>query len=247
MAQDSKRKAAISDRLRDASLDALAAFSTTQVLLLTGYCPVMGTSVAIVTREGRMGAIVPEDEMDLAQATSDAELIGYSPSTLNELTTASTSLAVPLRQLFTRFNLSGKLIGIAVEGGAQPASYLSTHRFRSSAAALLERTDAGASVAGADAIFDELEAVKTPIELDQIRRACRLAAAAFTEAEKIIEPGRREDEIAADVEARFKKVAHEHFERAQGHFFCMSGPRNSYLASGPTHARGAGRSKLAIR
>jgi Xaa-Pro aminopeptidase len=84
----------------------------------------------------------------------------------------------------------------------------------------------------ADAVFDELEAVKTAIEVDHIHRACRLAAAGFGEAAEIIEPGRREDEVAADIEARFNKVALDGFERASVYFFCMSGPHESYEASG---------------
>jgi Xaa-Pro aminopeptidase/Xaa-Pro dipeptidase len=232
VAQDPQRKAAIGHRLSETSLGALVAFSPTHVLLLTGYCPVMGTSVAIFTRDGGVGAVVPNDELDLAKATSDAELIGYHPATLDELTTPARALIDPLRELCRKLDLSGVPLGTALHGSAQTASYLSTHRFRHSRAALLEQACPGTSLHSADTIFEELEAVKTPVELDQIRRACRLAAAGFDEAATIIKAGTREDQIAANIEARFSKVALDGFERADGTFFCMSGPHNSYEASG---------------
>ena len=87
------------------------------------------------------------------------------------------------------------------------------------------------AVVSADCMFDRLKSVKTATEMDHIRRASQLAANAFAEAERAIAPGRREDEVAADIGAAFARIASDGFERGAGYFFCMSGP-NSAKAAG---------------
>ena len=42
--------------------------SASAVLLLTGYWPVMGASVAVFTKEGEVQVVLPEDEVELAAA-----------------------------------------------------------------------------------------------------------------------------------------------------------------------------------
>jgi len=46
--------------VQESRLAALPSFSPTEILLLTGYWPVMGTSLAICTREGNVCAVVPD-------------------------------------------------------------------------------------------------------------------------------------------------------------------------------------------
>jgi Xaa-Pro dipeptidase len=88
-----------------------------------------------------------------------------------------------------------------------------------------------ATVVAADKTLDRLKAVRTSIELEQLRSASRLAAVGFRAAEQLIEAGRIEIEIAAECEAAFNRVACDGFERGRGYFFCMSGP-NSAKAAG---------------
>ena len=85
MAKDPQRRDMILQALQESRLEALASFSPTEVLLLTGYWPVMGMSLAICTRKGEVCAIVPEDELELAKATSDVEFFTYRPETLDRL------------------------------------------------------------------------------------------------------------------------------------------------------------------
>ena len=87
------------------------------------------------------------------------------------------------------------------------------------------------SAVSADATLIRLMAVKTPTELDLLRRVCQRAAIGFHAARNAIVAGRREDEIAAEIEGAFARGANDGFERSKGYFFCMSGP-NSYKASG---------------
>ena len=102
MAIDSVRRNSIVESLKRSELVALASLSPSEVLLLTGYWPVMGQSLAVFSREGERYCIVPEDELDLAKKTSDAEFIPYKPATLDKLTTPAAALIQPTRELFGR-------------------------------------------------------------------------------------------------------------------------------------------------
>jgi Xaa-Pro aminopeptidase len=231
MASDPQRHNSILREIEGSEFAALASFSPTEVLLLTGYWPVMGSSLAIFTRAGDVCGIVPEDEMELARATSDAEFISYKPGSLHRISTSADALLEPLKDLAKRAPLNGGPIGTTLGGGSQPASYLSIHHYRDTTVPLLRHAYADANVVSADAVFDRLQSIKTSVELDQLRRACSLAGFGFNEASSAIARGRREDEVAADIGAAFARVANRGFERGQGYFFCMSGP-NSYKAYG---------------
>src|SRR3954471_16432124 len=52
--------------LRDADLDAVLCALPSNVLLLSGYWPVVGTSIAVATRDGAR-SVTPADEADLAR------------------------------------------------------------------------------------------------------------------------------------------------------------------------------------
>ncbi len=208
------------------------------MLLLTGYWPVMGTSLAVATREGHVVCVVP-GRAELAKATSNADFISYKPHTLDSLSRASQSLELPVKELASRMHFVAGEIGTDTRMGMQPASYQSTNYFRESIVPLLQKAFPGASVVPADCILSQLKSIKTSIELDQLRRACRLAAVAFGETRRAIAPGRREDEIAAEMEAAFAKVAIDGFERGRGYFSACPGrtrPRPPALSPEPAAA-----------
>ena len=61
---DTERKSWIQQALAEANLDAVICALPSDVLLLTGYWPVIGASVAICFREGPTILLVPEDEKE---------------------------------------------------------------------------------------------------------------------------------------------------------------------------------------
>lgn len=75
MAIDPQRRRPAVTALNAAGMEALACFSPPDVLLISGYWPVMGKSSAFLTRENALGVPLPEDEAELAEAASDAHLI----------------------------------------------------------------------------------------------------------------------------------------------------------------------------
>ena len=231
MKNDPQRRHLLQQAIHDAGLAGLLCCSPTDVLLLTGYWPVMGASVAVASADGNVSAIVPKDEVELAKATSDAEILPYEPETLHRLSDPATSLADPLHQLLGQLGLSKGKLGLALSDGTLAVPYQAINAFRNSIVTTLQSAAAQATPVDASETLAALKGVLTTVELDQLRHASRLASAGFTEAEKAIVAGRREDEVAADINAAFARVANDGFQRGVGFYFCMSGP-NSAKAAG---------------
>ena len=204
--------------MKETGLDALVCTLPADVLLLTGYFPVVGTSVALATRDCEVLLLVPEDEQDLAECCAD-----------HMVTMKSGDTGEVRRRLSENFHLQGKVIGFECGECYEPASYISMHLYSE---ALLSVFD-GANLRPADELLSRMKAVLTPIELDRLRRACRIAAIAFELGRKSLAPGLKETEAAAHFESPLTTVGtgFEGVERAGGEVSCMSGV-NSAKASG---------------
>ena len=66
--RDGERVRRVRDALQTAGLGAVVCSLPENVLLLSGYWPVVGDAVAIARREGRIAVIEPEDQQDLADS-----------------------------------------------------------------------------------------------------------------------------------------------------------------------------------
>ena len=228
MAIDPTRHARTIAALKDSHYDAVICSSATEVLLLTGYWPVMGASVAIFTADGEVKVIVPDDEVELVKKTSSAEIVPYKPAGLHTLESPLTQLHKPLRSVMERIALSKAKIGLQLNEGIQPSSYAVSNEFRSSLMCLLQGLLADATFVSCDDLLETMKAVKTLKELESLQTASRVASVGFTELAKSIEPGLRETEIAAKAQAAFETTRQaEILQRSYGYFFCMSGPNSA--------------------
>ncbi len=231
MRDDSERQNRVVAAMAAAGLDAMVCSSPSEVLLLTGYWPIMGGSVAIVTRGGERSLLLPEDEKSLAEAMTSATLVPYKPATKDSLKPPMEALAAPLASTLERLRLGQALVGFASERAMQPAAYLTQVEFRASLADAVRREQPHARYTSCDALLERLQAVKTAREVEQMRRAAEVASEGFAAVEPVLQPGLREAEVAARVQAVFDSSPQaEQFERSYGTFFCMSGP-NAALAS----------------
>jgi Xaa-Pro aminopeptidase len=231
MAIDAERHARTMADLLASSHDALLCSSATEVLLLTGYWPVMAASVALFASDGAVKVVVPEDEMDLAKHTTSAELIPYKPAGLHTLQSPIECLKEPLHTAMTSMGLKHAAIGMQLRHGVQPSSYAVSNEFRTALPSLVEDLMPDASIASCDQLLEKMKAVKTSKELSFLRTASAVASDGFAAASTSIAPGLRETEVAADLQSAFEQSAHaEPLQRSYGYFFCMSGP-NSAKAS----------------
>lgn len=232
MADDPERRQRLTEALSSAGLDAILCASPTEVLLLTGYWPVMGTSVAILTRNGDLRAIVPEDEMGIASKTSGAELIPYKPSKLDELITPIDALARPIEASLESMSLMRGAVGVESREQMQPASYAASFRFNCALIELVSSVAPQLSLGHCEPLLEEQKAHKTAIELNLLRKSVRIAASGFNAAPTCIVPGMRESEVAAHLQQQFAVSCEaDGALRFYGFFYCMSGP-NSAQASG---------------
>lgn len=209
MAIDSQRRSSAVAAMNSAEIEASACFSPPDVLLISGYWPVVGKSIAVLTRETALAVLLPEDEMELAEATGAAHLIPYKSGTPAELWPLSPALVEPGHDVVFYLQTDSGQIGARLGDGQQAASYHSADHFRSLTASFLQQAFPHATVVAADKILGRLKAVLTCIELEQLRSACRLAAVGFRMAEALIEADRTEAEIAAESNKAFNRAVCE--------------------------------------
>ncbi len=228
MATDSERHARTVAALVDSEFDALVCASATEVLLLTGYWPVMGASIAAFTAEGEVRVIVPEDEVELAQKTSSAQCIPYKPAGLHTLESPLALLRPPLTSMLQQLGLDHGRVGLQLKEGVQPSSYAVSTEFRSSLLDLVKEVQPNACYLACDDLLEAMKAVKTARELDLLSQAAAVAAVGFAAAGSAIQPGLQESEIGAAIQASFEAAPEaKPFQRSYGYFFCMSGPNSA--------------------
>ena len=90
---DELRRRRVVAALAEADRDVVACALPANVLMLTGYRPVVGDALALASREGRLAMIAPEDEVDLARAGWADDVRTFRPGSLDALR-RSTSTAI---------------------------------------------------------------------------------------------------------------------------------------------------------
>ena len=235
MARDEERIARIRDTVRDSGLDALICTLPENVLMLSGYWPVVGTAVAVATAEGRVAVLAPEDEAELARdGWADART--YQPGSLSALTAASQAIVEPLAGLLTDLGVAEGRLGREEGSIFEPAPYAAMYTFQATINDVVTSAVGKAPVSGAESI-SRLRAALTPAEVARVRLACKIAASAFTSVAPTMRPGLREPEVAPAFAApmEIEGLAAQGVQRAGAFVWCMSGP-NSALA-GAAYAR----------
>jgi Xaa-Pro aminopeptidase len=236
MAIDVERRERLVEAIKSSALDAILCSSPSEVLLLTGYWPVMGASIAILHATGEVKVVLPEDEVEIAEKTSDALRIPYKPAGLHTLESPLAQLAEKLRSATK--DLTHARIGMLMKEGMQPASYAVMSQFRSSLLELLREMLPGATFEGCDDLVETQKAAKTPKELGVMDTACRVAAVGFAKAEEAIATGLREAEVAAIVQQAFEATTEAtSLQRSYGFFYCMSGPNAARAAAAYARTR----------
>ena len=227
--------------LEDAGLEAIVCGLPTNVLLLTGYWPVLGTAVALVSRTGRVGLIAPEDERGLAERGWADELHLLAPGSLSDPRDALGLLRGPLAQCVRALELGTGAVGIETGPVTEPAPYVAFNLYGESLHDALRWALPAAAFEPAEERLARLRSILTVDELARVRLACRIAGEAFAEGAARLRAGMTEAEVARGFRGQLatRGVAAPGVERADGFVFCMSG-LNSARAWG-SHARSTAR------
>jgi Xaa-Pro dipeptidase len=240
--RDLERMERITRALGEATLDALVCVLPSNVMLLSGYWPVVGTSVAVVSRDGSVGLVLPEDELDLASSSWADPREPFTPGSLEALPSLLEMLQNPFSRLLHRLGVNRGRIGHERGPMLEPSSYAGTNRYATTIPLLLSDLRPRAELVAADEVLHELRAVLTQRELARVRLACRVAGQAFRTGAASVVPGALEREVAAAFHAPLEVYADPEgvaSMRAGGFTWCMSGP-NAALAY-KAYARTGGR------
>lgn len=219
--QDSHRAALIRQVLLGANTDALVCALPANVLMLSGYCPVVGNSIAIATPESVM-LLVPKDEAKLAEAGWANEIRTFDNGSLENLQSLTQAVRPVLESALHALKLGGGLVGYEQGPWVQPAPYVAMSVYGASLPPLLADCLPAAKCIAADDLLKRLQLVKTPSEIAQIRHACRVAAGAFVDGTGHVRPGITESRLAWHFQSALMQSIES--DRAAGYAFCMSGP-----------------------
>ena len=236
--RDAERLARIADALKQHQLDAVICSLPSRVLLLCGYFPVVGTSLAIATREQQVVVIAPEDEEHLARDGFADGVVTYKPSRLDRLQTVDQAAISPLQQELRRLGLERARIGFEHGPASEPASYSAINFFGGVIRTMLQEAAPNILLDPADQMLNRLASVKTPREVDCIRLACRVAERAFQECSRQLRAGMSEFEAAARLRSGFSVCAPDFgVARPEGFAWCMSGPNSAEAAHAYARSR----------
>lgn len=219
---DQERIERVVRELEHAGLDAFVCTLPMNVLMLTGYWPVIGTAAAISTRDGQVWIAAPDAERDFAAATQPDRLVTFAPGSLQEI--GGLPVAAALRELLNV--RSTWRVGVELGPATVPGGYSALHIYGAHLREVLV-TD-GHEALPADEPLARLRAVKTAREIEFIRTACAVAAKGFAAAAATLSPGRSELDIALAARHQFSlPAANEGEHRADGFAWCMSGPNSA--------------------
>lgn len=219
--------------LRNNQWDLVICALPKNVLMLSGYWPVVGTGIAVASTDGRVALLVPEDEEDLAKGGWADEVRTFKPGSLEKITTAAQTIRSPLRDLLNSFSSGPVRIGFEARETFEPASYAAMHLYGGTMQSLLQESLLWSTLTTADEILADLRARKTDHEINQLRTACEIAGKAFHYGSTQIKIGRTEVEGATQFRQPLSTSLTEYrqLSRADGFAWCMSGA-NSALAAG---------------
>ncbi|HLI85734.1 MAG TPA: M24 family metallopeptidase [Bryobacteraceae bacterium] len=153
------------------------------------------------------------------------------------MTTAAEAARAPLRKLLQETGLEHATIGYECEQSHEPASYVAMHLYGASLAELFEP----ASLRPAEDFLGRMKAVLTGMELEGVRRSCRIARLAFEAGRAELAAGMKESEAAAAFRLPLFRegIGFEGTRRADGYAACMAGANASEAYGGYARSRAA--------
>ncbi len=241
MEPDEQRLDWVRRQMRTSGLDALLCRLPHNVLMLTGYAPVLGNSFALFPLEGDPALVVPESEEEMARQGWVADVRSYSSSSLLRLGTVPEAVEPMLAELARERELLGRVVGYEHEYGMVPASYTQFATTSPGTAQLFQEAFGDADWRPADRDLEELEAVLTEREVDMVRLANLVAAQGVIAAREAIRPGVRECDLAGVVSGAVLAAGYrlEPVRRVLPFPHILSGPRAeaAYQPFGVTSGR----------
>jgi Xaa-Pro aminopeptidase len=226
-ARDEERVGRIKNALAAKRLDALVCTLPSNVLMLSGYWPVLGTAIAIATREGMIAVIAPEDEHELALHSWADVVRTFKVGALTQVQTVMEAVSEPLKHLQHALGFClGTRVGFEGVSSLDPCGYASKFLYGAGVEKLLGASFPFAVAEDASDDIAQLRSALTSQEIQSVRKACGIARNAFCDAAAAIAPGMREFELAALLRSGLAASDNEAV-RCDGFAYCMSGSNSA--------------------
>ncbi len=231
MPADTERWRRVREALTAKGLDALICCLPENVLLLTGVYPIIGQTAAVFPVDGEPVLVTPAQEQYLAEGSGIGDVRAYECWRLGDPSPAD-SLRKLLGQACADRGLTGRAIGYEDDFAsfAPPQMSGEPPQMTGAWASLLRDAVGGAPRPATDLLY-LLRARKTPIEVERIRRANRVACVGLETFKAEAKPGRTEAEVSAVIEQTIlaKGVGFEGARSARGWAQITSGPRTETM------------------
>lgn len=198
---------------RGADFHAIVCRLPQNVVMMTGYQPILGNSFCIVTLN-RAGQVeyrlaVPKDEEDLVPQGVAVEVKTFSEESMDYIGNTIQAVRAPLAELLRSANLNENAV-IGYEGGYSPiaTSYTQVGIPGPATLDLLHQLFLGGYLRDVTPILDELASTKTEEELNAIRRSEEVARQGFMAARDAVRVGATEADVAAATYAALLKAGY---------------------------------------
>ncbi len=202
------------------------------LVMLTGYQPILGNSFCIVSlnanKEVEFRLAVPEDEKDRVPQGIAVEIRTYAEETMDYISDTAESVRVPLGELLRSLHLHSEAM-IGYESPKEPIAmaYTQVGIPGSAILDLLHSLFLGDYLRDAMPLLNELAAIKSDEEIGLIRRSEEVAYQGFKAARDAIRVGATEADVAAATYAALliSGYASPGAEHVTPHVHVMAGKR----------------------
>lgn len=215
--------------LIQAGVDALVCMIPENIVYLTGTYPVHGVSVAVYIPGGHSLLLTPECEQDWVETNrTKVSLFGWGHLHDQPLETSHSAF---LTNVYKQYLSDGMQIGIERQFRTIAPAFRSAENILpdSSWIDLVSRNLPGCKLKDCISLIEAARAIKTPEEIEKIRRANLIALIGLNELANTIHPGMTEVESASLVEntIRIKGTGFEGARLVRAFAEVTSGPEGS--------------------
>ncbi|HLH62436.1 MAG TPA: Xaa-Pro peptidase family protein [Ktedonobacteraceae bacterium] len=232
---DSARKQRIIEMFlnRGEDFHALICRLPQNVVMLTGYQPILGNTFCLVTvdaatKEVQVRMALPVDEQDLVAPGTAIEVKTYAEETMHYIANTIEAVREPLAELIRSAGINENAV-IGYEGIHSPVATAYTQVGVPGPATLelLHQLFLGGYLRDVSDMLDELAAIKTEDEIEAMRRCEQVAYEGFKAARDAVRVGASEADVAAAtcgalIRAGYAVPGAKH---VLPHVHVMAGPR----------------------
>src|SRR6266496_1538577 len=219
---------------RGADFHAIVCRLPQNVVMLTGYQPILGNSFCIVSlnpaKEVEIRLVVPKDEEDLVLPGIAVEVKTFVEETMVYIGNTIQAVHEPLAELLRSAGIKENAV-VGYEGVYSPIATAYTQVGAPGPATLdlLHLLFLGGYLRDATPILEELAAIKTEEEIEAIRRSEEVAYLGFMAAREAISVGSTEAEVAAQTYAALLLAGYAApgAKHVQPHVHVMAGKRSA--------------------